>query len=94
LSQGEAFSLTPMRKWCEVRQIVFGWRTQKFPFTAKTAHTLQIGEPPIVTVTSKASYDIADAPADHSNRRTSPKDYAVWEIHPVMKIEAIPNGSL
>jgi hypothetical protein len=32
-------------KWCEIRQIVFGWTTQKFPFTVKTAHTLKIGEP-------------------------------------------------
>ena len=46
-------------KWCEIRQIVFGWTSQKFPH----------------------------APADHSNRRTSPKDYAVWEIHPVMKLD-------
>jgi hypothetical protein len=29
--------------------------------------------------------------ADHPNRRHWPKDYAVWEIHPVMKIEAIRN---
>ena len=36
-------------------------------------------------------YDIGHAPADHSNRRNTPKDYAVWEIHPVMKIEAIRN---
>jgi hypothetical protein len=25
----------------------------------------------------------------HSNRRRSPKDYAVWEIHPVMKMEVM-----
>jgi hypothetical protein len=31
-----------------------------------------------------------DAPADHSNRRSTPKNYAVWEIHPVMKMEVIP----
>jgi hypothetical protein len=76
-------------KWCEIRQIVFGWTTQKFPFTVKTAHTLKISEPHIVTVTGKAYYDIAHAPADHSNRRHSPKDYAVWEIHPVMKLEVV-----
>jgi hypothetical protein len=33
-------------------------------------------------------------PADYSNRRYSPKDYAVWEIHPVTKIEAIPKLKL
>jgi hypothetical protein len=69
-------------KWCEIRQIVFGWTKQKFPFTVKSVHDLTIAEH-VVTVTGKAFYDIAHAPADHSNRRTSPKDYAVWEIHPV-----------
>jgi hypothetical protein len=29
-------------KWCEIRRIVFGWTTQKFPFTIKTAHTLEL----------------------------------------------------
>ena len=69
-------------KWCEIRQMVFGWTKQKFPFTVKSVHDLTIAEH-VVTVTGKAFYDIAHAPADHSNRRHSPKDYAVWEIHPV-----------
>jgi hypothetical protein len=43
-------------------------------------------------VTGKAFYDIGHAPADHSNRRSTPKGYAVWEIHPVMKMEVIPWG--
>jgi hypothetical protein len=77
-------------KWCEIRQTVFSWTSQKFPFSVKTAHTLKIREPHVITVTGKALYDIGHAPADHSNRRASPKDYAVWEIHPVMKIEVIP----
>jgi hypothetical protein len=76
-------------KWCEIRQTVFGWTTQKFPFSVKTAHTLKIREQHVITVTGKAFYDIAHAPADHSNRRRTPKDYAVWEIHPVMKMEVI-----
>jgi hypothetical protein len=76
-------------KWCEMRQTVFGWTTQKFPFNVKTAHGLKIGQPHVITVTGKAFYDIAHAPADHSNRRHSPKDYAVLEIHPVMKMEVI-----
>jgi hypothetical protein len=33
---------------------------------------------------------LAHASADHSNRRNTPKNYAVWEIHPVMKMEVIP----
>jgi hypothetical protein len=32
-------------KWCEIRQTVFGWATQKFPFGVKNAHGLKIREP-------------------------------------------------
>ena len=66
-------------KWYEIRQTVFGWTTRKFPFTVKTAHTLKIGAPHVVTVTGKAFYDIGHAPADHSIRRSKPEGYAVWE---------------
>lgn len=75
-------------KWCEIRQGVFAWTTQKFPFSVKSVHDVTIAEH-VVTVTGKAFYDFAHAPADHSNRRHSPKDYAVWEIHPVMKMEVV-----
>ena len=47
------------------RQTVFGWTTQKFPFTVKTAHTLKILGPHVITVTGKAFYDLTHAPADH-----------------------------
>lgn len=77
-------------KWCEIRQIVFGWTEQTFPFSVKTAHALKFLEPHVVTVTGKAFYDLGHAPANHSNRTSSPKNYAVWEIHPVMKLEVIP----
>jgi hypothetical protein len=68
---------------------VFSWTTQKFPFPVKTAHALKIREPHAITVTSEAFYDIGHAPADHSNRRRTPKDYAVRETHPVMKMEVM-----
>ncbi len=55
-----------------------------------SADALKIREPHVITVTGKAFYDIGHAPADHSKRRSTPKDYAVWEIHPVMKMEMIP----
>ena len=73
-------------KWCEIRQTVFDWTTQNFPFSLKTAKKLKIRQPHVITVTGKAFYDIAHAPADHSNRRTKPEGYAVWEIHPVMAL--------
>jgi hypothetical protein len=50
---------------------------------------VKISGPHVITVTGKAFYDIAHARADHSNRRRTPKDYAVWEIHPVMQMEVI-----
>jgi hypothetical protein len=40
-------------KWCEIRQMVFGWTKQKFPFTVKSVHDLTIAER-VVTVTGKA----------------------------------------
>ena len=64
--------------------------TSRPALTGKTAHALKIREPHVITVTGKAYYDIGHAPADHSNRRRTPKDYAVWEIHPVMKMEVTP----
>jgi hypothetical protein len=58
-------------------------------FQCKTAHALKIGEQHVITGTGKAFYDMAHAPADHSNRRRTPQDYAVWEVHPIMKMELV-----
>jgi hypothetical protein len=74
-------------EWCELRKTVLGWTTQSFPFSFKESQTLEMREPHITTVTGKAFFDIDHAPADRSNRRTKPKKYAVWEIHPVMKLD-------
>jgi hypothetical protein len=41
-------------KWCEIRQTVFGWTTQTFPFGVKTAHGLKIRQQDVITVTGKA----------------------------------------
>jgi hypothetical protein len=63
-------------KWCEIRQIVFSWTTQKFPFVVKTAHTLKIGEQHVITVAGKAYYDIVHGPRTGSwfrSCRGSPK---------------------
>lgn len=76
-------------KWCEIWQTVFSWTTQKFPFSLKTAKKLRIREPHVITVTGKAFYDVAHAPADHSNRRSKPEGYAVWEIHPIMALHVV-----
>ena len=64
-------------------------RVPRFPFHSSSAKKLTLNQTPVITVTGKAFFDIAHAPADHSNRRRTPKDYAVWEIHPVMQMEVI-----
>jgi hypothetical protein len=68
------------------RQTVFGRTMQGFPFSLKTSHALKIREQHVITVTGKGFFDVAHAPGNHSNRRTTPKEYAVWEIHPVMAL--------
>jgi hypothetical protein len=73
-------------KWCEIRQTVFGWAMQSFPFSLKASERLDIREQHVITVTGKAFFDVDHAPADHLNRRIKPKKYAVWEIHPVMAL--------
>jgi hypothetical protein len=73
-------------EWCELRTTVFGWTMQSFPFSFKGSQTLDIHEQHVITVTGKAFFDVDHAPPDHSNRRTKPKKYAVWEIHPVMAL--------
>jgi len=70
--------------WCELRQTVFGWTTQSFPFSFKESQKLEMREQHIITVTGQAFFDVQHVSADNSNRRTKSKKYAVWEIHPVM----------
>jgi len=73
-------------EWCELRKLVFGWTTQSFPFTFKESQKLEMREQHVITVTGKALFDVDHASGDRSNRRTKPKKYSVWEIHPVMAL--------
>jgi hypothetical protein len=73
-------------EWCELRKLIFGWTPQSFPFSFKASQRLELREQHIITVTGMAFFDVDHASADHSNRRTKPKKYAVWEIHPVMTL--------
>ena len=57
-------------KWCEIRQTVFGWAMQSFPFSLKTAKKLKILEQHVITVTGKAYFDVGHAPKDQSNWRS------------------------
>jgi hypothetical protein len=73
-------------EWCELRKLVFGWTTQSFPFSFKDSQRLEMREQHFITVTGKALFDVDHMSADRSNRRTKPKKYSVWEIHPVMAL--------
>ena len=74
-------------QWCEIRNMVFSWTRTRFSFHTSSAKKLNVTDPPIITVTGKAYFDVGHAPKDQSNRRKYLPGYAAWEIHPVMKIE-------
>jgi hypothetical protein len=76
-------------QWCELRKIVFGWTQVEFPFRVRSGKKLNLTQPLLITVIGRAFFDIGHAPADHSNRRTDLQGYAVWEIHPVMKLTVL-----
>jgi hypothetical protein len=76
-------------QWCEIRTTVFSWTPTRFPFHTGTAKKLTFGQSPIITV-GKAFWDVGHAPKDQGNRRKYMPDYAVWEIHPVMKLTVQP----
>jgi hypothetical protein len=76
-------------QWCEIRKLVFSWTAKKFPFHTSSARKLNVTDPPIITVIGKAFWDIGHAPKDQSNHRKHLSGYAVWEIHPVMKLNVL-----
>ena len=85
--QGTVVCRVPLRpQWCDIRETVFGWTHTRFPFQTRSTKRLKIANPLVITVVGKAFWDISHAPKDQSNRRSYLPSYAVWEIHPVMKL--------
>jgi hypothetical protein len=77
-------------QWCSIRETVFSWTNTRFPFHTSSAKKLTLDQTPVVTVTGKAFFDVGHSLKDQkSNRRSHLPDYAAWEIHPVMKLEAL-----
>jgi hypothetical protein len=74
-------------QWCGIRRTVFNWTRTRFPLHIRSTRKLTMNQAPIITVIGKAFWDIGHAPKDQSNRRKRLPEYAVWEIHPVMKIQ-------
>ena len=73
-------------QWCDIRKTVFGWTRTRFPLHIQSTRKLTMNETRIITVIGKAFWDIGHAPKNGSNRRKRLPDYAVWEIHPAMKL--------
>jgi len=74
-------------QWYDIRNTGFDWT--RFPLHIRSARKLTLNETPLVTVIGKAFWDVGRAPKDQSNRRKRPRQYAVWEIHPVMKLHVV-----
>ena len=76
-------------QWCEIRKTVFSWAQTKFPFHTSSAKKLKVDQAPVIRGIGKAYFDVGHAPKDQSNGRKYQPNYAVWEIHPVMKLETL-----
>jgi hypothetical protein len=57
--------------------------------SAQQLPSSQTDQPPIIRVIGKAFWDVGHAPKDQSNRRKYMPGCAVWQIHPVMKIDTV-----
>ena len=80
--------IPPGRGWCAIRKHVFSWTTSAFPMKYPSKSQLTLAKNPVITVTGKAFYDIDHADNARSNQRPKPfvANYAVWELHPVMRL--------
>jgi hypothetical protein len=74
--------------WDKIRKDAFDWTKTKFPFTTKRGKKLILKKHPVIRVIGKAFYDAEHAGRTPNRRSYDPK-LAVWEIHPVMKMEEV-----
>jgi hypothetical protein len=74
--------------WNGIRENVFGWSDQTFPFDTRTGHRLQLVVHPVVRVVGMAFYD-AKHKGSRPNRRRTLEPVAVWEVHPVMALTVL-----
>jgi hypothetical protein len=78
--------------WNAIRETVFDWSDQTFPFDTRTGHRLHLVQSPVVRVVGMAFYDAKHA-GNRPNRRDASEHVAVWEIHPVMALTVLPNAA-
>jgi len=77
--------------WNPIRETVFAWSDQPFPFETRTGHRLHLADHPLIEAVGHAFYD-APHRGNEPNRRRSLHHTAVWEIHPVMVLHVLPNS--
>jgi hypothetical protein len=75
--------------WSKIRETVFDWSTQDFPFTTKTGKKLDLTKTPMIRVVGRAFYDAVHQKVSTPNRRRDKPNVTVWEIHPVMRMEVV-----
>jgi hypothetical protein len=57
----------------------------------KEVAKLRVNNAPVIRVIGKAFYDAEHARGDTAGNRRAKGNAAVWEIHPVMKLDVISN---
>jgi hypothetical protein len=79
-------SLRESTPWNAIRETVFGWSDQTFPFDTRTGRRLHLQESPVVRVVGMAFYDAKHKGSRPKRRDTTTGPVTVWEIHPVMAL--------
>jgi hypothetical protein len=82
----------PDSAWSKMRQTVFDWSDQDFPFTTKTGHRLRLEQKPVIWAVGRPFYDAVHGKKTTPNHRRNNPRLAVWEIHPVMRLEILAGG--
>jgi hypothetical protein len=83
---------TGVSPWSDIRTEVFGWTNTTFPLRFTSDRKLDLVKKPVIRVEGKAFFDAQHRDATRPNRRkeTGDTEVAVWEIHPVMRLEPVP----
>jgi hypothetical protein len=76
--------------WTEIRTEAFTWTDVNFPLTFSGSKMFTLNKKPVIKVEGKAFFDATHRKKDMPNRRNNTdKEIAVWEIHPVMRLEVV-----
>jgi hypothetical protein len=86
---GEVVVEIPLgERWCVLRKLVFSWTDAVFPFATGRSPFRLVGDH-VIRATGKAFYDVDHSENETRSNRRSDKKLAVWEIHPVMRLEVV-----